>query len=547
VKTKNTKILSISIISILALAGCAPNDALEGEQVNQDPAEQAISDEEFINDFSDLPPISEVSPGDNITMTDQEPWEQLEDYYNQEIDWFDCTEDIQCGYVWTPTDYNDLDLGMTYIAIVRQPATGDDPQGSLLVNPGGPGASGVDLVFNAGNFITTEDVREDYDLIGFDPRGVRYSDSVYCGPGEVEDAVLLDPGKQHPLGSKKDLLDTRQEGAYFAQACFQGTGSELLSNIDSASAAKDMDIIRAAVNDDKLNFLGFSYGSQLGSVYAALFPDKIGRMVLDGAINPTLSAEESSIRQAGGFELAFNNYIDNCLEVSDCPVEGSTRDAVKTNITGLLSEIEETPLPTELDNELAIWPAIIGIINSLYSQPSWQNLTTALRSADEGDGTGLLESAYQYLERSSEGEYFTNIGPANVAINCLDESYSEDPATIAETNKAIEEAAPFFARYFNNPYVGCAEWPYESNTVLTELDYQAELSQAVLVIGTTGDPATPFRNAEDLSELLNPGILLTHEGEGHTVYANNNACVDEIVDGYLLTGEVPSGELVCSD
>lgn len=542
------KALSLTLVGAFVLTGCAPSTPMAPEQITPDPEQTAAPDEDIINNFEDFPSLDAISLSENPNKPDVEPLASMEEYYSQSIDWYECTETMECGYVWVPTDYDNLADGMTYIAMVRKESSGDGKaKGSILANPGGPGASGVDLVFNAGTMITTEQVRESYDLIGFDPRGVGYSDSVYCGPGEVEDVTLLDPGKQYPLGSKEDILDTRQERAYFAEACARGTEAGLLQNVDTISAAKDMDIMRAAVNDDKLHYLGFSYGSQLGATYAALFPDRVGKMVLDGAIDPTVSSEESSIRQAAGFELAFNNYVDDCLANKDCPVPGSTRADIKNAILDLLLSIEESPLPTDLDNDLAIWPAIIGIIRPLYSQGLWSDLTVGIREAVEGDGTVLLRSAYLYFERSNSGEYYTNIGPANLAINCLDDRYSNDPAIIAETNAAIEEAAPFFSRYFSNPYLGCAEWPYTSSVDPRTLNYEAELSAPVLVIGTTGDPATPFRNAVALAELLNPGILLTHEGEGHTVYANNNTCVDDIVDTYFLTGEVPTGELVCSD
>jgi pimeloyl-ACP methyl ester carboxylesterase len=548
---KLLKVAATAATSALMLTACAPSQTITPGEILPDRdtyTDNPVTDEEFINDFSELPPLANVELKENEFYDGDWPdWTTLEDFYNQPIDWYECTPDIECGYALVPTDYDNISQGITYIALVRNPATGDSPQGSLLVNPGGPGASGVNLVFNASDFITTPDVRAEYDLIGFDPRGVGYSDSVYCGPDEIQDAVLLDPGKQEPLGSQEDILDTRQEANYFAQACEKGTGGSLLKNVDTASAAKDMDIIRSAVQDEKLNYLGFSYGSQLGSVYAALFPDRVGRMVLDGAINPTVSAEESSIRQAGGFETAFNNYVDNCLDRGNCPFPGDSRNEIKEAVAELLQDIEDQPLPTELDNDLGIWPAIIGIIRPLYSQPEWPTLTDGLKKASEGDGTALMRNAYGYLDRSDTGEYFTNIGPANIAINCLDDSYSTDPKVIAETNQAIQQAAPFFARYFNNPYLSCVEWPYESDTDLTKLDYTVELEAPVLVIGTTGDPATPFGNAEDLAALLNPGVLLTHEGEGHTVYANKNACVDEIVDSYLITGVIPERELICSD
>lgn len=537
----SARVLALAATAVITVTGCTsgtdPGNTLNGssdETINID-----------ITDFSELPPLDGIAPGDNISDYDQPGYTTLEQYYQQTLNWFDCTEDIQCDYYWVPTDYDNLDAGSTYIAIVRKQATGETPRGSLLMNPGGPGSSGVEFVFGSADYATTPALRAAYDLIGFDPRGVGYSDSVYCGPGEVLDATFLDPGKQYPLGSPADLLDTRQEGAYLAQACTLGTGETLLANIDTVSAAKDMDILRVILGDNQLNYLGFSYGTQLGSAYTALFPDTVGRMVLDGAINPTLTPEESTTRQAGGFETAFTNYIKDCLNTKTCPVDGTTVDDIKTNISAILSDIEENPLPTDLDNELGIWPAIIGIVANLYSQGSWHDLTDGIKTAAEGDGTSLLNSAYYYLERTPDGEYVSTIGTSNHAINCLDDNYSTDPDVIAATNDAITAAAPFFGRFFLNPWVGCAEWPYESNN--PALNYTAELANPVLVIGTTGDPATPYQNAVDLAELLTPARLITYDGEGHTVYANRSACVDALVDDYLINGVLPDTNQVCRD
>lgn len=529
--------------SLILLAGCTTPSIQEADNTPSTPKPDA-DDIALDSTYADFPSLAGIKPGENINEAPDFTYTTLEEFYSQTTDWFDCSTTIQCDRVYVPKDWNNPDAGMMYIATVRLPATGES-RGSILVNPGGPGASGIELLFYAAESITTANLREHYDLIGFDPRGVGYSDSVYCGPGEVLDVVFLDTGAKPDLDGPGGIRDGEQRYDYIAQACSKGTG-DILGYLDTISAAKDMDLIRATLGEDHLNYLGFSYGTQLGATYAALFPDKVGKFILDGAINPTLTPEESTLRQAAGFELAFNNYLDDCLLRSTCPVPGGDRDTIKENLKEFLREVETTPLETSLDNELGIWPAITGIVSNLYSKASWNTLSSDLRNAyEDKDGTGLLNSAYNYMERGSDGEYWGTISISNIAINCLDDNYSTDPAVVAATNAAVADLAPLFGRYWTNSYIACKNWPHESPHLDVTLDFTLELANPILVIGTTGDPATPYENAVDLAEMLNPGYLLTYDGEGHTVYANRSECVDAYVDGYVLEGILSDEPVIC--
>lgn len=526
------KALAVFATALLLLSGCA---------TSVDYAEIVVPTEDPF--LMSLPSVKEVLPGDNLNSKPDFQYATLEEFYAQELTWGDCGEGHKCSPIFAPLDWENPEKGMVYLALFMLPAENPNPKGSLLVNPGGPGGSGIDLVYYAGSQIVTEEVRKNYNIVGFDPRGVGYSDSVYCGPDELLDIAFIAPGAIEDFGSEKELDESRAVAERLAEGCANGTG-ELLQYIDTKSSARDIDLIRDALGDDKLNYLGFSYGTQLGATYAALYPDKVGRLVLDGAVNPTYTPEEGTIAQAAGFELAFNNYVEYCLESETCPVPGETKQEVLTKIKNLLRGLESQPLPTKLDMKLGVWAGLTGIIANLYSKGSWATLGLALEQAYAGDGTALLESAYRYYDRTSDGKYQTRMSISNVGINCADGRYSQDPQTIKETNDLILKATPTFGRYFSDPHIACYGWKYEANPS-TNLNYSVPLSNTVLVIGTTGDPATPYKNAIELSSLLNKAVLLTFEGEGHTVYANQNKCIDKIVDDYLIRDIIPKTNTTC--
>ena len=529
---KALKTISIAAVLTLTLTACVSSVA--------EPVDVTL-DSEFLNSL----PTPNVTPNGNIKDKPDVNWTTLEEFYGQSLDWVECGEgEFLCSPVFAPKDWDNPSAGLVYLALFKQKATGE-PMGTLLVNPGGPGASGIDLLYFAGDYITTAAVREKYDVVGFDPRGVGYSDAIYCGDGELLDRAFLSPGEAKDVGSAKSLAEAQEIGSRLAQACEQGSG-DLLGYVDTISSARDMDLIRHLVGDEKLNFLGFSYGTQLGATYAALYPENVGRLVLDAAVDPTQSKEEGTLGQAGGFELAFGNFVDNCLKTNTCPGEGTTKAQVLSDVKKFLESLESKPLPTKLDLDLSVWMGLTGIIANLYSKGNWSELATALDAGFNGDGTPLLRSTYRYFERNETGEYMNNLFVANVAINCMDGRYSQDPKAIEASNKAIYAATPTFGKYFANPHISCYNWKYPAKDA-TKLDYRVKLNYPVLVIGTTGDPATPYKNAVGLSKLLNRAVLITYEGEGHTVYAGNSACVDNTVDAYLLEGIVPEESVTCKN
>jgi pimeloyl-ACP methyl ester carboxylesterase len=305
-----------------------------------------------------------------------------------------------------------------------------------------------------------------------------------------------------------------------------------------------MDVLRAVVGEPKLNFLGYSYGSFLGTTYATLFPERVGRFVLDGAIDPTVSDDEQTLFQIQAFEAALVAFLENCENYVDCPFSGNI-PADLAAIKQLLASIEQQPLPTSSGRELTIWAGVTGLIMTLYSDRYWSALSTAFSEAFSGSGDEFLSLADFYNDRSEDGSYQTNLIAANYAINCLDNSVSKSMFTIEAQNRRLLEAAPLLGRYWQFGGLRCASWPFPEAE--KPLDYSADGAPTILVIGTTGDPATPYSQAQSLAnEILKDGFLMTYNGEGHTIYGNQVRCIDQVVDNFFLTGELPASDPNCS-
>ncbi|MGO1562949.1 MAG: alpha/beta hydrolase, partial [Actinomycetaceae bacterium] len=329
------------------------------------------------------------------------------------------------------------------------------------------------------------------------------------------------------------------------EGCAAESG-ELAGNVDTESAARDMDIIRAALGETQLDYLGFSYGTFLGSTYADLFPENVGRMVLDGALDPTSNGFDVTLGQAGGFEGALRAYIEDCQSGPLCPLSGSVDDGAD-QIVELLESAEANPLPTsDSDRPLTQSLAFTGIITPMYDESSWPMLTAALQEAiNLGEGTMLLQFADIYNTRNSDGSFADNSTEANWAINCLDYPAEElSEAELDEQLAQLEEVAPSFGQFFGGTNDRlCLNFPYQSEREPGPVT--AEGSGPIVVIGTTGDPATPYEWAVGLADQLDEGVLVSYEGEGHTAYGRSNDCVQGAVDEFFLEGTAPEDELSC--
>jgi pimeloyl-ACP methyl ester carboxylesterase len=385
----------------------------------------------------------------------------------------------------------------------------------------------------------SERLRSEYDLVGFDPRGVQRSAPVTCQTDAERDESRQ---TEYDRDSAEDLRRAIDDAAELAAQCAEKTG-EVLGHVDTVSAAKDMDIIRAVVGDEKLNYLGFSYGTFLGATYAELFPERAGRMVLDGALDPSLSNEQITLGQASAFEDTIHAYAKFCLENSGCPMSGSVDDAV-AQLRDLIRSVEESPLTASDGRLVPVGTFVSGLLVPLYDDASWPILTQALTSAFQGDPSTVLLLADSSAGRDSDGRYTSNSTFAFMAVNCLDYPMETDLAAMREDAKELEQASPTIGRYLAYGGANCKNWPYEPTGEPAPI--RAEGAAPMLVIGTTGDPATPYEWAESMAADLASATLLTYEGEGHTAYGRGNTCIRDAVDSYFADGTMPAEGTVCS-
>ena len=463
--------------------------------------------------------------------------EDLLPFYSQELTWTECGVGFDCTDVTAPLDWEDPGKGEITLSVVRHRAEGT-PVGSLLTNPGGPGSSGVDLILNSLDFAVGADLIENFDVIGFDPRGVGESTAVTCyDAAQMDDYLYGIPSAARGTAEwEAELLDSHKK---FAEACDANSGG-ILPYITTINAARDMDLIRAVLGDKQLNYLGYSYGTFLGATYAKLYPEKAGRLVLDGAIDPAVPGLEVGATQALGFESALRAYMKDCLDSGECPFSGSVDEAM-ADLGALLASVDRAPLKSGDGRMLGADSLMTAIIAALYSQDSWAYLTQALDGALQGDPTSALFLADFYNGREN-GAYTDNSSEAFRAYNCMDYPVEDDPAAEAATNAKIAEGAPTIAPYWAGPD-SCSVWPYPPTGTRGEI--KAEGAGPILVIGTTNDPATPYEWSESLANQLEEGVLITRVGEGHTGYNKGNACVDDAVEAFLLDDVVPEDGLRC--
>ncbi|WEF20194.1 MULTISPECIES: alpha/beta hydrolase [Microbacterium] len=463
--------------------------------------------------------------------------EDLLPFYSQELTWTECGVGFDCTDVTAPLDWEDPGKGEITLSVVRHRAEGT-PVGSLLTNPGGPGASGVDLILNNLDYAVGSDLIENFDVIGFDPRGVGASTAVTCYDAPQMDEYLygIPAAARGTAEWEAELLDSHKA---FAEACDANSGG-ILPYITTVNAARDMDLIRAVLGDKQLNYLGYSYGTFLGATYAKLYPEKAGRLVLDGAIDPAVPGLEVGATQALGFESALRAYMQDCLDSGECPFNGTVDEAM-TDLGALLASVDSTPLKSGDGRMLGADSLMTAIIAALYSQDSWGYLTQALDEALQGDPTSALFLADFYNGREN-GTYTDNSAEAFRAYNCMDYPVEDDPAAEAAINAKIAQGAPTIAPYWTGPD-SCSVWPYPPTGTRGEI--KAEGAGPIVVIGTTNDPATPYEWSESLANQLEEGVLITRVGEGHTGYNKGNACVDDAVEAFLLDDVVPEDGLRC--
>jgi pimeloyl-ACP methyl ester carboxylesterase len=463
--------------------------------------------------------------------------------YEQKVNWKKCgSEKSYCASIQVPINWNNPEGGRLKIALAYRQADNAKALGSVIFNPGGPGVAGASWIRDSADSIGTAELRKNFNLVGFDPRGVGESEpKVKCFDAKDTDELLYGTSGEE-IASAADVAYTKAKMKKFAEACAANTGPNL-AFVDTISVAKDLDLIRAVFGTSKINYLGFSYGTYIGAVYASLFPKRVGHMVLDGAIDPTRSPEQENLSQLKGFDQALRNFLADCVQSKDCPFSGDVASA-QNRIIKLLASIEKNPLKSDSGREVTISAALTGIIMPLYGKDWWPTLSQAFADALHGDGTTLLELADNYNERNQDGSYASNALEANIAISCLDGRAPSDDKSRAKSNKEILAASAIFGKYWQDSALSCAAWPYPVTKPLKS--FRASGSETILVVGTTGDPATPYAEAVSLAnDVLENAQLITFNGEGHTAYGLSSSCVNNAVDNYFIKHVVPATDPEC--
>lgn len=453
------------------------------------------------------------------------------------VKWTDCGSGFQCGTVQVPLDYSHPGGSTISIALNRKPATEQASRiGSVLINPGGPGDSGVTFLRDDVSALKTLNKR--FDLIGFDPRGIGQSSPVHCLDGAQEDAInALDPVLDDPQ-EKQAAIQANKD---YAAACAQRSPA-ILPFVDTVSAAKDLDLMRVALGDAKLTFLGYSYGSFLGQTYAHLFPTNVRALVLDGVVDPALSPKDIVLAQLIGFEHNYQAFLADCnarrSAAKPCTYAQSGDPGTKLN--ALLQRLDTNPIavgPRMLTRGLAF----NGVLFGLYYQWVWPYLDLALTSADRGNGGVLVALADLLWQRNANGTY-SNFMDALSAVDCLDRPAPTNISYYDQLGPDFAKISPLLGPVFQYTGLGCAYWPVQP--IGRPGPLTADGAPPILVVGGTNDPATPYAWAQAVNKQLAGSVLLTRAGNGHT--SGDNACATAAEDAYLISLTLPAPGTVCN-
>ncbi len=461
----------------------------------------------------------------------------LDQYYTQDLEWEECGQ-AKCTNVQVPIDYEKPDGDTLELRVKVIPSEGESGR-SLFVNPGGPGASAHDFADALAGLLGA-DVLATYDLVAVDPRGVGDSTPIDCVSDRDFDAfIATDPSPDDDA----EVDEYRKLLSEFGDGCTSKSGG-LVEHVSTEEAARDFDVVRALLGSKTFDWFGFSYGTQLGATYATLFPENVGRMVLDGAVDPSLSQVDGYAGQSKGFDRAVRAYVRDCVRQEACPLGTETGPALD-KLRDFLASTDAKPLETGSARMLTEGQAYRGLFYPLYSKESWPFLTQALTAAFKGDGAPLLQAADAYFERGQDGSFSNNSGEAFLVVMCLD---LDERATLDETRQAIprfEKGNPVFGLQDAWALLWCTDLALKSTHPQVPIDAQG--SEPIVVIGTTRDPATPYEWSQSLSDQLGTGVLVTREGDGHTAYGSGNPCIDDIVDSYLADGKVPKDGTTCKE
>ncbi|SDK83795.1 alpha/beta hydrolase fold [Glycomyces sambucus] len=453
-------------------------------------------------------------------------------------------EALECGSVRVPVDYEDPGGLQVRIAMVRHPATGADRTGSLLVNPGGPGGSGIAL---AQYPFLPEAVTAAFDVVGFDPRGTGASAELACGSEEAFDAAVTAVAATDPAAVTDDQSDALKTGAAdFSGECAQESDPVFLEHIGTMEVARDLEVMRAALGDDGLTYLGYSYGTYIGQLYLYLYPDRVRAMVFDGVMRTTGTVLDLAEGQAAGFEAAWRAFVAHCLTVEGCPfTSAATADA---ELTAILTRAQ-----AELAGSVTVPELLEAVSRSLYSEAKWTALERVLAAAADGSprdfaadlralagGAGAERGLPRPLppvplpQRDADADFY--------AVQCADRDNPGHFGAYADSAQAAYAASPLFGAGISWSYLPCATWSADEPNPSS---ISGDGAPTTVLVGNTGDPATPYAWAQAVAGQLDAAVLVTYEGSGHTAYALGHACVDGPVTAYLTDLTVPEQGLRC--
>ena len=443
---------------------------------------------------------------------------------------------FECAGIAVPRDYAHPSGPTFQLTLLRiHDSDNHALTGSLLLNPGGPGASGIELALGLASQLS-DDILKHFDLVGFDPRGVGNSTPVKCISDSVKDRVTA---SSPDIRTAAGFARAKSNAAELASACQKKYGSAL-ADYNTVATARDMDLIRQAVGDQKLNYLGFSYGTELGAQYIHLFPDKVRVAVLDGAVDPLTSDITAFANQLEGFEGAFDQFADWCGRHNPCNTLGNPREVVYQ----LTAKARKSPIRSTAPGDprkASAALALTGVLQALYSKSEWPALGQALIDAKQNDAGGLVKLADQYNERF--GGQYANAIDANAAISCNDSKPGPTDAMIRATTASWVQRFPMFGLWSAASLFQCQNW--QPRRTIPPLPTAPSAAHTVLVIGNKHDPATPYKGAQDLTKTLGNAELLTWDGEGHTSYLQGSSCIDDYVDKYLVDGTLPPPNKTC--
>jgi len=484
----------------------------------------------------------------------------LAGYYAQRLDWQPCDHGFECARLLVPFDYARPSWRRFSLPVIKLPAAEASRRiGALVVNPGGPGGSGVQYALEARSELPAAALAR-FDIVGFDPRGVAASEpALTCMTGPQLDTYLATGDMP---ADAAQLAEVVTQSKLYAARCAQNSAA-LLPYVGTQNAARDMDVLRAALGESRLTFLGKSYGTYLGTWYAQLFPHRVRALVLDGAVDPDTPSLQDDVTQAEGFQVALRSFAAWCLTTTGCPLRAGSSgsssagsgaagpggtatlvDAAVARLQGLIVRANSVPLANQLnDGQVADGAMLLnGVAAALYSKSYWTDLKIGLTGAFAGNGTVLVELANLLMERNLNGTY-TNLADADTSISCLDRPWPRSLAAWQAAASVASRAAPLFGAPFVWGSLPCAYWPVPSYPLPR---IRAAGAAPILVVGTLRDPATPYRWAQALAGDLSSGVLLGWNGDGHTAYGEGSACVDTIVNDYLIDLSVPRSGMVCS-